>query len=360
MKSNYTSISNTKSNITPCFNPNKSLSNSSFFNNTFKKQNVNINSSVNSQMYLKKSSSLGKPFIHKKNNSETIFTSTSKHINSKKLASSQYVKSSIKTDYSLNHNLTSLNIQNYNYLKKNQTNSFTSDGKFSNALASLDNNKEIVKPKDRIITELKANYSQDKLRRRKILTVNTNLDDNIVSFIEGKDNNPMNKSTNNVFNDKKEQPYRLYAGTESNQNDTESNMSYIKSTEQNKKINSSFVKSIDQSSIKKEINSFNISTQSRINHLFNELEIQMDKELKDNIANSKSKKYNTLKHFFESSIKTLSKTTNSRLFQKLLFGYHDVVSNFSVENRELKEGNSLLTNSKKYSQYNYNTFNRIR
>lgn len=230
-------------------------------------------------------------------------------------------------------------------------------------------NKERNKPRDRIITELKANYSQDKLRRRKILTVNTDMNDNLNmnSFLDCKDiNNAMNKS--NVFVDKRDQPYKLYAGTtigivtHSNQNETETNnnISYIKLTDQNKlntpnksnHLNTSYIgnslaKNIDQPAMKKEvINSFNTFTQPTINQLLNELEIEMDKELKDNIAKSKSKKYNTLKHYFETAIKSIGKFSNSRLFQKLLFGYHDVVSNFSVENRELKEGNSILLNSK--------------
>lgn len=122
MKSAYSSfsITNTKPTINQSFFTTKALPNNLFCDNVLK------DSIANSQMYLKKSSSLGKNMTHKKNNSETLFATSSKHINSKKLASSQYVKSSNKTDYSNQ----SISLQGYNRSKGNQTNSYITESKY--------------------------------------------------------------------------------------------------------------------------------------------------------------------------------------------------------------------------------------
>lgn len=93
-----------------------------------------------------------------------------------------------------------------------------------------------------------------------------------------------------------------------------------------------------------------------INNKFQSIISQMDKSLKTNIDNSKSKKYNIIKKGFESIVKmmplniTNNYSLNNNLYnalQKFLFGYHDVISDFSKENKELKikiekYGNKLI------------------
>ena len=58
------------------------------------------------------------------------------------------------------------------------------------------------------------------------------------------------------------------------------------------------------------------------------------------------RKYNIIKHSFEELLKVLSSSntnnTQNKLLQKLLIGYHEVVTAFSVENRELKENYSKI------------------
>ena len=78
-----------------------------------------------------------------------------------------------------------------------------------------------------------------------------------------------------------------------------------------------------------------------------EIEKKMEKNLSENKQNSKSQKYNTLKHTFEDLLKLLQlNNSNNNIFnnllQKLLIGYHEVVSSFSQENRELKILNANL------------------
>ena len=80
-----------------------------------------------------------------------------------------------------------------------------------------------------------------------------------------------------------------------------------------------------------------------------DIQAEMEKNMKDNTTNSKSKKYNTIKHSFEKLLKllenTIFKNNNSiinTLLEKILIGYHTVVSAFSLENRKLKQINYNL------------------
>ena len=80
-----------------------------------------------------------------------------------------------------------------------------------------------------------------------------------------------------------------------------------------------------------------------------DIQSEMEKNMKDNTTNSKSKKYNTIKHSFEKLLKllenTIFKNNNSIIntfLEKILIGYHTVVSAFSLENRKLKQINYNL------------------
>lgn len=82
----------------------------------------------------------------------------------------------------------------------------------------------------------------------------------------------------------------------------------------------------------------------------NDIEDEMNKNLKQNPTNSKSKKYNILKNYFEKLLKFLNNYFyNNELnvlcnyLQKLLVGYHEVVCAYSEENLKLKELNFKLT-----------------
>ena len=80
-----------------------------------------------------------------------------------------------------------------------------------------------------------------------------------------------------------------------------------------------------------------------------DIQAEMEKNMKDNTTNSKSKKYNTIKHSFEKLLKllgnTIFKNNNNIIYtflEKILIGYHTVVSAFSLENRKLKQINYNL------------------
>ena len=93
-----------------------------------------------------------------------------------------------------------------------------------------------------------------------------------------------------------------------------------------------------------------------------DMELEMEKNLKDNPTNSKSKKYNTLKHSFENLLKllgnTIFKNNNNIIYtflEKILIGYHEVVSAFSIENRKLKQENYNL--DEQYEKMSKDLFN---
>ena len=80
-----------------------------------------------------------------------------------------------------------------------------------------------------------------------------------------------------------------------------------------------------------------------------DIQAEMEKNIKDNTTNSKSKKYNTIKYSFEKMLKllgnTIFKNSNNIIYtflEKILIGYHTVVSEFSLENRKLKQINYNL------------------
>ena len=82
----------------------------------------------------------------------------------------------------------------------------------------------------------------------------------------------------------------------------------------------------------------------------NSLNKDLENELKQNLTNSKSKKYNAIKRSFDKFIKTINEFfLNNDLhpiflyLQKILLGYHNVILAFSGENRKLKELNYKLS-----------------
>ena len=76
----------------------------------------------------------------------------------------------------------------------------------------------------------------------------------------------------------------------------------------------------------------------------NSINKDLENELKQNLTNSKSKKYNAIKRSFDKFIKTINEFfLNNDLhpiflyLQKILLGYHNVILAFSGENRKLKQ-----------------------
>ena len=158
-------------------------------------------------------------------------------------------------------------------------------------------------------------------------------------------------------NNMKEQPLKLYKGntkskfTNLNIKTEQNNQSKFSNSLINNKsslnINNNNINNTFNNLLVSNKNTFNISTKEQLSKEINEIELNLEKNLLENNTNSKSKKYNTIKHAFEDLLKLLqcnNKQNNSlnNLLQKLIIGYHEVVTTISIENRELKQMNILL------------------
>ena len=79
------------------------------------------------------------------------------------------------------------------------------------------------------------------------------------------------------------------------------------------------------------------------------IQTEMEKNIKNNITNSKTKKYNIIKHAFEVLLKLLGNAVFKNnniiikiLLEKIIIGYHEVFNAFSTENKKLKQINYSL------------------
>ena len=273
-------------------------------------------------------------------------SSINKQIHYKKQASSNY-----------NVNRTMGNIN----LVKNNNSSFIKNNDMNNKSVLINREKE------RILNNSQSNKNY--FNKKKVLTVNTDYntneslgistinDINNINYNNSHDLDIKEKFKNTLLNSGsmfninqntiKEQPLKLYKEniiTPNSNYQNENNYS-SKYTKVNTNTNS-LSNSINLSNNK---NTFNILAREQFSKQINEITLKLEKNLNENKTNSKSQKYNTIKHAFEDLLRLLqnnnqkvNNTNMINLLQKLLFGYHEVVNAFSIENRELKQLNFNL------------------
>ena len=251
-------------------------------------------------------------------------------------------------------------IMNRSALGINNINNSTSN--INNYTHSNLNNQSSSKVKERLIHNLKNNFSQERIHKKKMLNVNVNVNLNQHYAMINNNNNNNTTDTNgstqsgnanaNVNNaqhhvythsfydnntisnislykrnyfGKKEQPLKLYTdanafnthnhNTHSNSNKKKRNIDN-KHTNSNNNNNCSFGDAFDNSKLinSNSHNNLSLSTSntavvSTIIEKFIELESKMTKLLKENKTNSKSKKYNIAKQIFEESITHITTIT---------------------------------------------------
>ena len=265
--------------------------------------------------------------------------------------------------------------QNYTIINNvstlNQSNCFHNNS--TNNISTINTGATPAKIKERLIQNLKNNFSQERIRRKKMLNVNVNVNLNQnYSMINNTNNNnnttqsfyenPNNSSSNvNIFKrnfyNKKDQPLKLY--TDANAFNTHSNINIntTPTNNNNKNLNSS----LNENDVSDCSNKFALSSgggqngNCRINNeKFYDLEIKMEKMFKENKTNSKSRKYNITKFIFEEGIKNLGgNTIMQNFFRKILVTYHEVFLAFSTENKNFKEKTENLTNQNLQIDKNY-------
>ena len=278
--------------------------------------------------------------------------STNKHIQFKKQASSNNNNDVNKTMGNI-----SINKNNNSFIKNNdiKNKSVYLSNEKNRLLNSSQSTKTNIKKKNNKIN-VNIDCSQFTNESLGISTINdVNYGNNINNEIAIKEKfkntllnsgNVFNINNNNI----KEQPLKLYKENLISHNNNISN--YQNENNNSSKFtklntnNNSLSNSINLSNNK---NTFNILAREQFSKQINEINISLEKNLNENKTNSKSQKYNTIKHAFEDLLRLLqnnnSKVNNTNLInllQKLLYGYHEVVNAFSIENRELKQLNFSL------------------
>ena len=349
----------------------KSNYNNANINNKNFKNYVNINNNTNPK------NERGSEINNYSNNKLRRKMILSVDINNKKNVKnlSQYdLNNNIKfiTENQLDNNKTSENNPSNpmsNGAKNNNNNN-------SNNSKKINNNKITTKSKSISVNHITKNWSQNNLMKSPDRKYNSNALNKYMESSDKKERNSKN-SNNNINNLSKttnlniKQSFKLLEHNNSNSNhlitsgnNYQTNLTtgnkdkkYIKPNLKNS--NSNFLKLNHNNS---KYNIYDNNNNYKIMKEVVEIQNNMEKKLKDNITNSKSKKYNTLKNTFEALLKylgnTIFKSNNviiNILLEKLLIGYHEVVSAFSAENKKLKQINYYL--NEQYEKMTKDLFN---
>lgn len=260
--------------------------------------------------------------------------SVNKQIENKKLrtvSSSNYINSSYQSPTKTYQNNSMMN--NTMNIKRHR-------------ISLLDKHKNSPsKIKERLIQNLKNDFSQERLRRKKMLNVNVNVNYNEnYSMVNNNTTQSFdsNSGLKRNYYKKRDQPLKLYTDANALNNHSR----FINGSTMNNKSDS-----LNESSIKK----LTIGNGKKIqNEKFIDLKVQMQKMFKENKTNSKSRKYNILKYIFEEGIKVLNGYNVLQNFlRKLLICYHEVFVSFSSENKTFKEKVEVLTNQNLQLDKNY-------
>ena len=252
----------------------------------------------------------------------------------------------------------------------------------SNGAKDNFNNNIRAKQKSISVNHMTKNYSQNNLVKSPVKKYNSNILTKYVDISDKKERNSKNFNTNsnnysnnNINVNKKtnvKQSLKLLDqqnninlilpdNYQPNHTTANNEKKYIKPNLKNS--NTTFYKLNHANSSKYNIyDNNNNNNNYKIMKDIVEIQNELEKKLKDNVTNSKSKKYNTLKHTFETLLKylgnTIFKSNNviiNVLLEKILIGYHEVVSAFSAENRKLKQINYDL--SQQYEKMCKESFN---
>ena len=89
------------------------------------------------------------------------------------------------------------------------------------------------------------------------------------------------------------------------------------------------------------------------NNFFQELEIKLEKLLKDINVSSKSRKYNIIKIIFEEGIESIKNIYEKNFLKLITSKYHKLFSEIFKENQSLKQNYETLKNQYLMTDKNY-------
>ena len=342
------------------FNKNKDNidnNNNSFFNMNKTTINNNIITSPTNGQKLD-NSFFNTPFNNKENKiKEDNYFSLSQNIGAKKNNILRKINTNISVNNDKYKNKELLNdehqhnsSQSYFYSNKSK-NSLYSNYLFNNDNQNNSNNETIInRNKEETINNYNYISKKDNNREKTIQTkqpIKVYNDNNTTINLAGSYN--FHQYFNTIINNKNN-------SVNSNKRNNEINRNYNRNKFTIDNYNNKIYNNI--SYCQTQVLSSNNENDNKNNNFFindkfieeiNKIKNEMDKNLKQNPTNSKSKKYNALKNGFEKFIKLFNDyfynhELNSvlNLLQKLIIGYHEVVLAFSEENRKFKELNNKL------------------
>ena len=299
-----------QNNINSYFETNNSCKNKKKYNNLFSltknKNNKNINFSQNNSMSNTGSNLKNKILFNLDKSPSNLFQEYQEYSNKNKINEDKDFSSNIE----FYHKLTKQNNSSYNNF-------------------SINNSKKKVKTssiKYTLLNESNLTPYNTKINFS-IINKNSNIIKPIIKPII------INNSTNNINNNSK-----LFK--------CESSLTYKLMRKLNSKesINTTNTNTQNKEKIDVQITSINNLLNNKFIKEINNIQSEMDRTMKISQVNSKSKKYNTIKHFFEKFLKKLNEYLNKNtfscinfFFQKVMNGYHEVVTSFSSENIKLRQ-----------------------
>ena len=254
------------------------------------------------------------------------------------------------SQHDLNNNIKYITEFDTGKNKENESSNPMSNGA-KNSSKETNNKSYMTKSKSIKVNHITKNYSQNNLMKSPEIKNNNK-------------NNNSNTTENKALNINIKQSLKFLIQPNNTSNIYQANFTtgnekkYIKPNLKNSSSNYYKLNSNENS----KYNIYDNNNSYKIMKDIVEIQTEMEKKLRDNITNSKSRKYNALKNTFEILLKYLGKTVFKSnnviiniLLEKILIGYHEVVNAFSSENRKLKQINYHL--NEQYEKMSKDLFN---
>ena len=245
---------------------------------------------------------------------------------------------------------------NNNFFKTENNNSF-----YDNNIRNKSPTYYGTQLKERLLQDLKKNnFSQDKNKTKKMFYLNVNVNLNQNYSLLNNNNSNLNNNNNlfhtpeiykhsNIFQNKslfnEKVPTKLYTNLNKiNDKKNELQQNYLSNLNTN--INSKFN---DNSLIHSQQNTQSTKiTESQNNQKLNEqyydLQIKLERLLRENKTHSKSRNYNSIKMIFEEGIKLFNDNVQRNFLKVILVKYHELVVAYSIDNKNIKQSAEHLQN----------------
>lgn len=301
-----------QNNINSYFETNNSCENTKKYNNLFSltknKNNKNSNNSQNNSLSNTESNLKNKILFNLDKSPINLFQEYHGYSNKNKISEHKEFSSNIEfynkstkqhnssyNNFSIKNSQKKVRTTSSKYTLLNESNLTPYNAKINFSI--INKNSNIIKP---IIKPIIINNSTNNINNNsKLFNCESSISNKLIRKLNSKESiNTNNTNTNNYIKEKID----------------------VQITSINNLLNSKFIKEI------------------------NNIQSEMDRTMKISQVNSKSKKYNTIKHYFEKFLKKLNEYLNKNtfscinfFFQKIMNSYHEVVTSFSSENIKLRQ-----------------------